>query len=226
MVTSRLQSSPEQIAFDLRSPTPKTFETFLQNRANEEAVAWLRHSEKWPAPILAIIGPSGSGKSHLAKAFTQAHNARSFEVGQPIPISECRGQIIVLDDAQGWSEESLFILINMALNGDIKKLLLTDRQRPSNWHVKLPDLRSRLKNIQRVTLECPDESLLEPIIKTIFSDYGRQVDKSVVDYMMLHCERDISSLESDITYIEQVARQQKVDVTKRFVAKTLRERRV
>ena len=94
---------------------------------------------------------------------------------------------------------------------------------PSVWSIRLPDLRSRLKNIPIVCLNSPDDNLLEPIIKKMFLDHGRVIDKSVVDYMLIHCSRDISLIQEDINKIEMVARATKSDVTKRFVAKTLRE---
>lgn len=215
-------TTSEQIAFDLRVPTPKTFSTFYQSPSSEQAVSWLKHPEKWSMPILALIGPSACGKSHLASAFARAHKGRVLQAEMPVPISECRGQAIVLDNAQMWSEESLFILLNMALNGDISFLLLTDKQAPALWDVKLPDLRSRLKNIPIAKLELPDENLLEPIIKKIFSDYGREIDKSAVDYMLLHCSRDITEIRNDIANIERIASAEKKDVTKRFVAKVLK----
>lgn len=216
------QTASEQIAFDLRAPSPKTFTTFFQSESNEEAVAWLRHPEKWTMPILALIGPSGCGKSHLAEAFAQSHEGRVLNADMPVPIRECRGKVIVLDDAQKWSEESLFILLNMALNGDLVYLLVTDKQPPVNWQVKLPDLRSRLKNIPIANLQPPDENLLEPIIKKIFADYGREIDKSVVDYMLVHGSRDITEIRNDIANIERMASAAKKDVTKRFVAKALK----
>jgi len=219
------QTASKQTAFDLRAPAPKTFNTFLLNQSNEEAVSWLRKPSKWQMPILAVIGMSGSGKSHLLDAFVTEHSARKLQRDIPIPIGECRGQFVALDDAQQWSEESLFILMNMALNGDIPNLLLTDRHSPSDWDIRLPDLRSRLKNIPVVRLAAPNEDLLEPIIKTLFSEQGRQIDSNVVEYILVHCARDISSLEADIEHIERTARAQKADVTKRFVAKVLRERR-
>ena len=216
------RNSSEQIAFDLRAPAPKTFATFFQSGSNEDAVSWLRSPEKWSMPIFALIGPSGSGKSHLAGAFTQLHKGRVLRADMPVPISECRGRVIALDNAQMWSEESLFILLNMALNGDVPYLLLTDSHTPSLWDVKLPDLRSRLKNIPVTNLKLPDEALLEPIIKQIFSDYGREIDKNVIDYMLIHCSRDINDIRKDIENIERTARAANKDVTKRFVAKVLK----
>ena len=215
-------SRPEQIAFDLRAPTPKTFSTFLHNAASEKTVSWLRNPVQWSMPIFLLIGDAGSGKSHLAHAFADEHDGRVLTADEPVRVSDCRGDVIALDDAQKWSEESLFILLNMALHGDIPHLLLTDRTLPLEWGIKLPDLRSRLNNVPHLELSQPDEILLEPIIKKLFADQGREIDKSVVDYMLVHCSRHISELENDVATIERAARAQKADVTKRFAAKVLK----
>ena len=215
-------SQPEQIALDLGAPTPKTFSTFLHNASSEKTIGWLRNPTQWSMPILLLIGGGGSGKSHLAHAFADEHEGRVLTADEPIRVSECRGHVIALDDARKWSEESLFILLNMALHGDIPHLLLTDRKPPSEWGVKLPDLRSRLNNVPHLSLTQPDEILLEPIIKKLFADQGREIDKSVVDYMLMHCSRHIAELERDVANIERAARAEKADVTKRFAAKVIR----
>jgi len=223
--TGPQEEAPKQIAFDLMAQSPQNFETFFQSSCNEAAVTWLRRPRSWPSNILALIGDAGTGKTHLVNAFVQEVNGRILRLDNPLRGSECRGQAICVDNAQKWSEESLFILINMALNGDITALLLTDRQEPANWQVLLPDLRSRLKNINVVRLAAPDDSLLEPIIRKIFSDYGRDIDKSIVDYILTHCARDLSIINDNIAMIERHARAEKKDVTKRFVAKVLKKQR-
>ena len=212
-----------QIALDLSIPTEKSFDSFIVSGCNKAAVRLLLNTHKWSIPVLTLVGGEGSGKSHLAQAFAQSHKGRVLFPKEPVPIGECRAKVIALDDAQKWSEESLFILLNMALNGDIPYLLLTDQLMPSLWSIKLPDLRSRLKNIPTVQLNPPDENLLEPIIQKMFADHGRAIDKSVVDYMLIHCSRDISHIQADIYNIETAARMTKSDVTKRFVAKVLRD---
>lgn len=217
------EDMPRQAAFDLALAAPQSFETFFQSRCNEEAVKWLRRPQDWPSNMLALTGDAGTGKTHLLRAFAKEARGQVLSVDNPLRVSECRGAVICVDDAQKWSEESLFILINMALNGDMTALLLTDRQEPSQWDVKLPDLRSRLKNINRTRLSPPDEALLEPIIRKIFSDYGREIDKSVVDYMLVHCPRDLSVLTETTALIERHARAEKRDVTKHFTAKILRQ---
>ena len=226
MTNSCSHQDQGQITLDLSSPVEKTFESFFQSDCNGEAVKLLQAPHRWSAPVLALSGEAGSGKSHLAHAFAVSKQGRVLTPNMPVPISECRGKVIALDDAQKWSEESLFILLNMALNSDIPHLLLTDKEVPSVWSIRLPDLRSRLKNIPTVYLQPPDENLLEPIIQKLFSDHGRVIDKSVVDYMLIHCPRDISLIQNDVNNIEAAARATKSDVTKRFVAKTLRETRL
>ena len=223
MTASSSHQGQGQIALDLSLPVDKSFDSFFLSHCNEEAVKLLQTPHKWSVSVLALTGDAGSGKSHLAHAFATSNKGRVLIANQPVPIADCRGKVIALDDAQKWSEESLFILLNMALNNDISYLLLTDQEAPSEWSIRLPDLRSRLRNVPMVRLSPPDEKLLEPIIKKLFSDHGRAIDKSVVDYMLVHCPRDISLIQNDVNQIEAAARATKSDVTKRFVAKVLRE---
>ncbi|MGH7000205.1 MAG: HdaA/DnaA family protein, partial [Stellaceae bacterium] len=45
-------------------------EDFLVAPSNEAAVKWLERWPDWPQPALALHGPPGSGKTHLAHVFT------------------------------------------------------------------------------------------------------------------------------------------------------------
>ena len=47
---------------------------FLVAPANEAAVAWLDRWPDWPAPALALAGPAGSGKTHLAPCLRGARS--------------------------------------------------------------------------------------------------------------------------------------------------------
>ena len=57
----------KQLTLDLALPPP-TYrrEDFIVADGNREALAWLDRWPDWPAPALALGGPPGCGKTHLA----------------------------------------------------------------------------------------------------------------------------------------------------------------
>ena len=54
---------------------------FPRRRRNEAAVAWLDRWPDWPGPGLAVHGPAGSGKTHIAHVFQAGANARPARPG-------------------------------------------------------------------------------------------------------------------------------------------------
>jgi chromosomal replication initiation ATPase DnaA len=109
--------------------------------------------------------------------------------------------------------------MNMALNGQLLSLLMASQMPPTVWGVELPDLRSRLKNANHVTIEDHEDVLLEPIIRKLFEDQGRQVTKDIVTYIIKHCDRSVASLRGFINQLDAQARMTKSDVTRAYVAK-------
>ena len=114
---------------------------FFVSAANAEAVAWLASLPHWPMPRSLLVGPAGSGKTHLAALFAGRHRAT------------------VIDDADRHDDaEALFHAWNAATPGC--PLLLTARASPRDWGHGLPDLASRLAATPLVRLGDPDDALL------------------------------------------------------------------
>ena len=193
---------PPQIPLDL-SPEPSfTFENLMMSTGNVDAVAMVRSWEHWPSPLLYLTGPRGSGKTHIGKAWA----------------SETRQCFI--DDAQDKPEAEIFAQMNLALNGDINALLIAGHP---DWQPALPDLASRLKNTPRALLEEHDDKILEPILRKLFEDKGRSISRDVVVYLLKHHDRSVSSLRHIAAHLDMAAQSQKVDITRTFTAKILKE---
>ena len=194
-----------QIPLDLTPAPDFTFESFIEAPSNTGALNVVRAWPAWPAPAILLLGPEGTGKTHLGEAWLRGSHG------------------VFLDDAHVLSDDALFGFLNRALRGEIPGLLLASRVAPTDWGVQLPDLRSRLGSTPTIQLSEPDDDSLRPITRALFERRGRVVPDDVLDYLLRHSDRSVPSLRRTICMIDEAASSAKADVTKAFAAKQLRE---
>lgn len=195
-----------QIPLNLRPDARQSFSNFHVSDGNQAAVNLLSARERWPSAAVLILGPTGSGKTHLGRAW----------------LAASKGEFI--DDAHSANERDVFDAINRALAGQISGLVLASSLPPTEWDVTLPDLKSRLEAMPIVTLAEHDEASLEPILRALFDQAGRDVGQDVVTYVLRQCERSVDALRDLVLELDVAAGSKKADLTKAFVAKYLRER--
>jgi len=195
-----------QIPLNLRPEGRQLFSNFSVTSGNQSAVAMLRARDRWPSAALLLLGPTGSGKSHLGQAWQ----------------SEYGGEFI--DEAHQVDETTLFDAINRALAGQSTGLLLASSLSPKAWDVEMPDLNSRLLAMPTLNLAEHDEASLEPILRQLFGQVGREVSQDVVTYVLRQTERSVEALRELVHELDVEAGSKKADLTKAFVAKYLRER--
>src|SRR5688572_28806658 len=89
---------------------------FLVAPSNEAAVAWIDRWPSWPAPGLALFGPAGSGKSHLA-AVWQARSGAAIVTAKALAEGRIEARSCVFEEGEGAladrpQAEALFHLYN------------------------------------------------------------------------------------------------------------------
>lgn len=194
-----------QIPLDLTPAPDFTFESFIEAPSNAGALNVVRSWPAWPAAAMMLLGPAGTGKTHLGEAWRAVSNG------------------VFIDDAHTRADGDLFGMINRALRGEIPGLLLASRVPPTDWGVTLPDLTSRLGAMPVMQLHEPDDDSLHPITRALFAQQGREVGRDVVDYLLKYTDRSVPALRATIRLIDEAASSAKADVTKLFAAKILRE---
>src|SRR4051812_17205026 len=141
-----------QLRLSLEREALNSLDEFVRGPSNAQAVAAVQAWPGWHNGCLAILGPKGTGKSHLARAWAEAVDALVVDRDSP-DLEAAAGRPVLLEDPdRGVSTEGLFHLINIAAR-EGGGLLLTARTRPATWPTALPDLRSRLNAFPVVEIE-------------------------------------------------------------------------
>lgn len=168
-------------------------EDFTVTPANAEAVKAIDSWPGWHGGALALIGPEGSGKSHLAATWATAARAAVIPAKGKVDLSALRGRPVLYEDAdrdRTRRDEILFHLFNMAAHADAEGgLLITGRTPPSGWSAALPDLRSRLNAVTVAQLQGPDDAILESMLRKFFRDRNIRPNEDVFPYLLRRIER-------------------------------------
>jgi chromosomal replication initiation ATPase DnaA len=170
---------------------------FLVGEANADATAFIDAWPDWPASVVLLIGPAGSGKSHLARAFAERSGAPvidAIDLGGLDPTELVgRGALAIEDaDEPGLDQKALFHLLNAA-RGRGASVLITTETIPSTWNIVLPDLASRLRAAQPAFLGPPDDDLLRRVLVKLFADRQITVDAGVLDVLLTRMERSFAA---------------------------------
>jgi len=159
--------------------------------SNAEAVRVLDSRLQWHAGCLALVGPEGSGKSHLARVWADEVGAAVIcgKAAPKLDLATLEGRPVLLEDAdRAQDDELLFHLINMA-GEDGGALLITARTPPSAWPANLPDLRSRLNAMTVAELPAPDDVILEAVLRKLFRERYIEPTDDLIAYLMRRIER-------------------------------------
>jgi len=216
--------SSRQIPLDLSLRPDYREARFVSAPSNSEARAALAPDSIWANGVLALIGPKGSGKTHLGHLWAVQNSAVNVSINDDLSsLGEWRGRALWIDSADAASEQLLFAVINMAMRGEIPTLLLTARIPPSLWSVEIPDLRSRLGAMQVARLLEPEDELLEAIYRKLFLDRGLKVQDNLIAYLLLRQDRSVDAAFAVVDRLDKLAAAEKVNVTRAFAAKRLDE---
>lgn len=221
-----MSAYPRQLALALDHAESYAREDFLSGPSNEAALALLDSWPDWPARAVALVGPEGSGKTHLATAWAAAAGARiasGRHLGDiDLPSALATGALVVEDGAAVEDEPTLFHLINLAREEDAF-LLFTARTAPSQWPVKLPDLVSRLRALPVVTLEGPDDALLRGVLLKVAADRQLALDESVVRYVLTRIERSFAAARAAVIALDEEALRQGRPPSRTLAAELFRD---
>jgi chromosomal replication initiation ATPase DnaA len=199
-------------------------EDFITSASNAEGVAAVDAWPNWLSGALTLVGPEGSGKTHLAAAWAEAHGGLFLDhlAVHLVPLSELGGQPVAVDDADQVNDETMFHLINLAAAEGFG-LLLTSRAWPRTWSCALPDLRSRLNALRVVQLHEPDDLVLRGVLERFFRQRLIVPPDDVLDYLVRRIERSAPIAREVVARIDEAASAEARAVTVALARKVIED---
>ena len=206
-----------QLTFDLPRRIGFRRSDFLISESNVSAIGWIDRWPDWPSRSLALSGPAGCGKTHLANIWsTQAagvvvsgETLTEQLVADLVSKRRCR---VAIDDADRAPEPELLHLYNCCLEAR-GSVLLAARRPPAAWVVTLPDLNSRLRAVLAVGIGRPDDPLLAAILVKQFGDRQVHVAPEVISYLLTHMERSFAAAADIVARLDAVSLRDQCAIT-------------
>jgi chromosomal replication initiation ATPase DnaA len=223
-VAGRVQ--PRQLAFALPHAESLTRDNFQEGPANAAALALIDSWPEWPSRTMLLVGPKGSGKSHLATIWAEQAGARSITAhaltAANVPAALATGALVVEDlNEATFDERALFHLLNLARE-DQAYVLITARVAPTALEIELRDLRSRLRALPVVTIQPPDDQLFRALIVKCCADRQLPVDEALVSYLAARIERSYVAARQAVEFLDSEALRLGRPVTRALAAEVLR----
>jgi chromosomal replication initiation ATPase DnaA len=218
---------PRQLTLDLDHAESFARDDFLGGPANAAALTLIDSWPDWPSRVVALVGPEGSGKSHLASIWAAQAGARSLAARSladgDVPTALATGSLVVEDAAAAFDETAMFHLLNLARE-EGAFLLLTARTAPATWTIRTPDLASRLKAIPVIALAPPDDALLRAVLVKLFSDRQLAVDEQLVGYVATRIGRSFADAQAAVAMLDREAMRRQRPLTRALAVEILRVR--
>ena len=233
---SRAGDRPEQLVLDLPTRPALGRAAFFVAPANRLALALVDSWPGWPGGRLAVTGPAGAGKTHLAHVWAARAGATILSLRDLAGIDlatlpataavavEDVDRLSALRRGRAAAEEVLFHLCNhLAAGGG--SLMVSGRRPPARWTVRLPDLASRLAAATVAKLDAPDDALLAALLVKHFADRQVVVPPGLIDYLVPRIERSSAAAEAVVAALDRAGLAGRRPLTPRLAAEVLQAER-
>ncbi len=220
------RAQPRQLALALPHAESLTRDNFFEGPCNTQALALVDIWPDWPSRTMMLVGPEGSGKSHLAAIWAEQAGARTIAAhlltSATVPGALATGALVVDDlDPATLDSHALFHLMNLARE-DGAYLLMTSRLPQTLFDIELRDLQSRLRAVPMVTLDAPDDALFRALIVKFCADRQMNIDEPLVSYLATHIERSFTAARRAVTSLDSEALRLRRPVTRALAVEVLR----
>lgn len=225
MTAPEPKAVPEQLVLHLPHRPALQLEDFLVGESNDAAVALVDGWPNWTARAAIVVGPTGSGKSHLTNVWRLKSGAGSVAASalteDAVAELERSGALAVEDLHRGIADERVFFhLLNLTKEKGYA-LLATSRTAPGDLEVTLPDLRSRLRALPMVRIDPPDDEVLKAVLVKLFTDRQLTPEPHVINHLALHMERSFEAALQLVEACDQLALSRQRSVTRAIAADAL-----
>lgn len=220
-----MSDSLRQLPLSLPHSAALTRADFIVGRANQSAIALIDRFPDWPNPVALLVGPMGSGKTHLGQIWKAVAGASEIAARDlaTAGLDELvgTGPVLVEDlHEEGVSQPALFHLLNLVRERGVAALI-TSRAPLQALPFDLPDLASRLRATVPAELLEPDDDLLALVIVKLFADRQLTVDPAVVDYISHRMERSLGAANRLVELLDQEALAAGRPITRQLAATVL-----
>ena len=220
----KVENDNIQLTIEMPKRTALNREDFLVNVRNKVAVDFIDNFYKKSIKLGILIGPKGSGKTHLVNVFCKSLEGVnwSFLSSENKNIYDIfnTNDVIIIENINNFhskqKEEFLFHSINLSKELN-KALLLTSSLQVSKLNFKMSDLVSRLEAMNTASIEEPDDTLMEALIIKLFNDRQISVKPKTVNFLMQRIERSYLGVSEIIELIDKVSLSQKKSISIKLI---------
>ncbi len=212
--------STRQFTLDFEHRPALGHDDFVVAGANRDAVAWIDRWPDWPAVGTVIVGPPGSGKTHLTSVWKSRSGAGliGFEALETDPAIALLGEetaMVVegLDHPVSKQAETELLHLFNVLAERQGSLLLTARTAPAQLPLSLADLASRVRALPVIRMQQPDDALLGAVLRKLFADQQLSVGQEVIRYLLRHGERSFAAARRNVGTLDRAALERKCEIS-------------
>ena len=195
---------PQLFEFRMGERSPATL---VVTEANRDAANLLTQWRAWPGGALALIGPKGAGKTHLALAWASETQAREISAhagpeDAAAVFAEGGGRLLI-DDADGARNDAMVWRVLDLARAQAGAVLLVGKSNPNLWATPVPDLRSRLAALPVAALKEPDQALMEVILRRLCRDRFIELSEDAARFLARRMPRTFAAAQILTAALEQ-----------------------
>ena len=192
----------EQIYFDFKTNSLFDINNFFVNQTNANAFSLISNNNFFENIIL--VGPRKSGKSHLANIWKNNKNAIIFKNNIDEIISQNKN--LLIDNLfYDFDEEKIFYLINHCISNKLNVLVTSDIDL-YEYNFNLPDLLSRLKIFNYVSINKPDDEILINVLTKLLIEKQFIIkNKDIFEFLLKRVSRTYEAVYNLVNKMDKLS---------------------